>query len=95
MAEVYLARQKGLVGFEKLVVLKRILPNLAEQPGFVQMFLDDSPKLLNAVASAVEPFDAAVGTPGGDGGSRVPSRVENLWARCAVFDERTATTCGQ
>lgn len=42
MAEVYLARQKGLVGFEKLVVLKRILPHLAQQPGFVQMFLDEA-----------------------------------------------------
>lgn len=42
MAEIYLARVRGIVGFEKLVVLKRILPNVAEDPAFVQMFLDEA-----------------------------------------------------
>jgi len=42
MAEIYLARQTGLEGFEKLVVLKRILPNLATQERFVDMFLDEA-----------------------------------------------------
>ncbi|MBS1152820.1 MAG: serine/threonine protein kinase [Myxococcaceae bacterium] len=42
MAEVWLARQRGLEGFEKLVVVKRILPHLANDPGFVQMFLDEA-----------------------------------------------------
>ena len=42
MAEVLLARQSGLEGFEKLVVLKRILPHLAEQPRFITMFLDEA-----------------------------------------------------
>src|SRR5688500_20078167 len=41
MAELYLARTVGIEGFEKLVVVKRILPQLAETPGFVQMFLDN------------------------------------------------------
>ncbi len=39
MAEVALARERGLGGMERLVVLKRILPHLAEDPDFVQMFL--------------------------------------------------------
>jgi hypothetical protein len=42
MAEIYLARVTGAAGFEKLVVLKRILPQVAEDPTFVQMFLDEA-----------------------------------------------------
>ena len=42
MAEIYLARIRGQAGFEKLVVLKRILPNFAVDPQFVQMFLDEA-----------------------------------------------------
>ncbi len=42
MAEIYLARITGAAGFEKLVVLKRILPNVAEDPTFVSMFLDEA-----------------------------------------------------
>ncbi len=42
MAEVFLARQHGIEGFEKLVVLKRILPHQAENPEFVRMFLDEA-----------------------------------------------------
>jgi serine/threonine protein kinase len=42
MAEIYLARITGAAGFEKLVVLKRILPSVAEDPTFVNMFLDEA-----------------------------------------------------
>jgi serine/threonine-protein kinase len=42
MAEVFLARAAGPMGFEKTVVLKRILPHLAEEPGFVKMFLREA-----------------------------------------------------
>jgi hypothetical protein len=42
MAEIYLARVRGAAGFEKLVVVKRILPSAAEDPAFVQMFLDEA-----------------------------------------------------
>ncbi|QRK04798.1 protein kinase [Archangium violaceum] len=38
MAEVWLARQKGIEGFAKNVVVKRILPHLAEDGEFVDMF---------------------------------------------------------
>jgi serine/threonine protein kinase len=37
MAELYLGRARGEEGFEKLVVIKRILPRLAEDTRFVQM----------------------------------------------------------
>jgi serine/threonine-protein kinase len=42
MAEVYLARQSGPAGFEKECVIKRILPSLAEDQQFVNMFLDEA-----------------------------------------------------
>src|SRR3954463_6948941 len=42
MAEVYLARQAGAAGFEKLVCLKRILPHLARDRQFVEMFLNEA-----------------------------------------------------
>lgn len=42
MAEVWLARAKGIAGFEKLVVVKTILPRLAEDPRFVQQFVNEA-----------------------------------------------------
>jgi serine/threonine-protein kinase len=42
MAEIFLARQTGVEGFEKLVVIKKILPHLAAQERFVQMFLNEA-----------------------------------------------------
>ena len=42
MAEVHLARAAGLEGFQKLLVLKRILPHLAADPEFVRMFLAEA-----------------------------------------------------
>jgi hypothetical protein len=42
MAEVYLARQSGPAGFEKECVIKRILPSLAADQQFVNMFLDEA-----------------------------------------------------
>lgn len=42
MAEIFLARQVGLEGFEKLVVLKRILPRHSEKKSFVEMFLNEA-----------------------------------------------------
>jgi GAF domain-containing protein len=42
MAEVYLARQRGLGGFERRVAIKRPLPHAAEDPGFLSMFLDEA-----------------------------------------------------
>ena len=38
MAEVFYARQRGIEGFSKEIVVKRILPHLAEDAEFVEMF---------------------------------------------------------
>ena len=42
MAELYLARTTGIEGFEKLVVVKRILPQYVANPSFVTMFLNEA-----------------------------------------------------
>jgi serine/threonine protein kinase len=42
MAEVFLAKVAGPLGFEKTLVVKRILPHLADQPAFVEMFLAEA-----------------------------------------------------
>jgi serine/threonine protein kinase len=42
MAEIFLALQQGEQGFQKPVVLKRILPALAEDQKFVRMFVDEA-----------------------------------------------------
>ena len=42
MAEVFLAKAAGPMGFEKTLVVKRILPHLAEDPAFVEMFLSEA-----------------------------------------------------
>ncbi len=42
MAEVYKAKKKGVKGFEKIVALKKILPHLAEDEEFIEMFIDEA-----------------------------------------------------
>ncbi len=42
MAELFLARQKGLEGFEKLCAIKRILPSKSDDPRFVALFLEEA-----------------------------------------------------
>jgi serine/threonine protein kinase len=42
MGEVFLAEQVGPKGFSKMVVVKRIRPELAKDPHFVKMFLEEA-----------------------------------------------------
>ena len=42
MAEIHLARQEGIKGFERLVVVKKILPHLAAEESFLEMFFDEA-----------------------------------------------------
>ena len=42
MGEVYLARQRGPAGFEKLLVIKTLLPHLCEDEEFIAMFKDEA-----------------------------------------------------
>ena len=42
MAEVFVARQTGIDGFDRLVAIKRILPHLLDDKSFVGMFQDEA-----------------------------------------------------
>ena len=42
MAEIYLAQARGIDRFEKYVVLKRILPQYAASPHFIEMFKNEA-----------------------------------------------------
>jgi serine/threonine protein kinase len=42
MGEVYLARQKGIDGFSRMLVLKTLLPHLCEDEEFITMFKDEA-----------------------------------------------------
>ncbi len=42
MGEVFLACERGAFGFERLVVIKRLLPELAKRTELVQMFIDEA-----------------------------------------------------
>ncbi len=42
MGQVFLARSDGAKGFEKLLVIKRILPHLIEDEEFLNMFFDEA-----------------------------------------------------
>src|SRR5690606_11748849 len=65
MAEVYAARIQGEAGIQKLVAVKRMLPHLASDPGFVDMFLNEA-KLAAHVASphVVQTLDLGRGSDG-------------------------------
>lgn len=42
MAEVFKAKAFGVEGFERILAIKRILPNMAEDDEFINMFIDEA-----------------------------------------------------
>jgi len=42
MAEVFLAKRVGVKGFEKLLAIKRILPQFSQNEEFISMFIDEA-----------------------------------------------------
>jgi len=42
MAEVFLARSRGVHGFKRLLAIKKILPTMAEDKEFIAMFIDEA-----------------------------------------------------
>jgi serine/threonine-protein kinase len=42
MADIWLAREKGAAGLERIVVIKRLLPHLARDPDIVDMFVSEA-----------------------------------------------------
>jgi serine/threonine protein kinase len=42
MAELFLALHRSVAGFEKLIVIKRILPSMNQDRGFIDMLLHEA-----------------------------------------------------
>src|SRR5579862_1018752 len=58
MAEVFKAKSFGVEGFEKVLVIKRILPKLAAWPTFVDMFVHEAKLAVRlSHANIVQVFD--------------------------------------
>ncbi|MBI2389012.1 MAG: protein kinase [Deltaproteobacteria bacterium] len=58
MAEVFRAKSYGVEGFEKVLVIKRILPKLAREPKFVEMFVREAKLAVRlSHANVVQVFD--------------------------------------
>jgi serine/threonine protein kinase/tetratricopeptide (TPR) repeat protein len=58
MAEVFKAKSFGVEGFEKVLVIKRILPELAQSPDFVDMFIHEAKLAVRlSHANIVQVFD--------------------------------------
>ncbi len=68
MAEVFKAKSFGVEGFEKVLVIKRILPKLAEHSQFVDMFVHEAKLAVRlSHANIVQVFDLGrVDHPGGE-----------------------------
>src|ERR1700691_6711140 len=75
MAEVFKAKSFGVEGFEKVLVIKRILPKLAEQPRFVDMFVHEAKLAVRlSHANIVQVFDLGK-APGEPGEAVAPARA--------------------
>ena len=58
MAEVFKAKSYGVEGFEKILVIKRILPELARSQEFVEMFIHEAKLAVRlSHANIVQVFD--------------------------------------
>jgi serine/threonine protein kinase/tetratricopeptide (TPR) repeat protein len=61
MAEVFKAKSFGVEGFEKVVVIKRILPELAKSKEFVDMFIHEAKLAVRlSHANIVQVFDLGI-----------------------------------
>merc|ERR1712025_875731 len=66
MAEIFLARKEGPEGFRRDLVVKRILPHLAEDPEFTAMFREEAriaARLSHPNVVHVYDFGEEAGTP--------------------------------
>ena len=61
MAEVFKAKSYGVEGFEKVVVIKRILPELAQSDEFVELFIHEAKLAVRlSHANIVQVFDLGI-----------------------------------
>lgn len=58
MGEIWKARSHGIEGFEKTLVIKRVLPALSQDPAFVELFIDEAKTAVSLThANIVQVFD--------------------------------------
>jgi eukaryotic-like serine/threonine-protein kinase len=90
MAEIYEARRVGPHGFSKRIALKRILPQLAADPEFVAMFIDEA-RLCAQLAhpNLVQVFDF------GEDGGELYMAMELVEGTTAARVVRTAASRGE
>ncbi len=73
MAEVFKAKSYGVEGFEKVVVIKRILPELAKSKEFVEMFIHEAKLAVRlSHANIVQVFDLGIAPMGRPADSSPP-----------------------
>src|SRR3984957_2417254 len=73
--EVFKAKSFGVGGFEKVLVIKRILPELARSPEFVDMFIHEAKLAVRlSHANIVQVFDLGK-APGEPGEAAAPARA--------------------
>ncbi|HKQ68074.1 MAG TPA: serine/threonine-protein kinase, partial [Polyangiaceae bacterium] len=90
MAEIYIARRDGPHGFSKRIALKRILPQLAADPEFVAMFIDEARLTAHlAHPNLVQVFDF------GEEGSELYMAMELVEGTTSAKVVRAAATRGE
>ena len=90
MAEIYIARREGPHGFSKRIALKRILPQLAADPEFVAMFIDEARVCAQLThPNLVEVFDF------GEEGEELYMAMELVEGTTAARVVRTAAARGE
>ncbi len=73
MAEVFKAKSFGVEGFEKVLVIKRILPELARSQEFVDMFIHEAKLAVRlSHANIVQVFDLGLAPVVGKSGEKLP-----------------------
>lgn len=101
MAEVFKAKSYGVEGFEKVVVIKRILPELAQSDEFVDMFIHEAKLAVRlSHANIVQVFDLGIAPGSVTGGMPSPDAyymamefvngldLATLLARCRRAQEK-------
>ncbi len=73
MAEVFKAKSFGVEGFEKVLVIKRILPELARSQQFVDMFIHEAKLAVRlSHANIVQVFDLGIAPATDEKGTKLP-----------------------
>jgi serine/threonine protein kinase/tetratricopeptide (TPR) repeat protein len=73
MAEVFKAKSFGVEGFEKVLVIKRILPELARSQQFVDMFIHEAKLAVRlSHANIVQVFDLGIAPVTDEKGQKLP-----------------------